>query len=105
MSAKMDWTCPHCDTLWVDLEVSGNDGDDPDPELAVDSCRLLACGKILCEKCPKFVCDGCSLLYCREHAVALGEDLYCPDCMEDISETAAEIAAEEAMEYSARSEK
>ena len=86
-----DYDCPNCNTITTDVP---GDGEDIDIEMA--ECQQLACAKTLCPKCPKAICDGCSLTFCSEHMVTLAGEKFCPDCMSEISETAAEIAAEAA---------
>ena len=91
MIRNTDYDCPNCDTITTDVWVDGEEA-----QIVLAECQLLGCGKTLCLACPKFICDGCSLLHCREHAIYLGGEMYCPVCMKEISETAAEIAAEAA---------
>ena len=91
MSRNTDFDCPNCDTITTDVPVDGED-----LELDLAECQLLGCGKTLCPACPKAICDGCSLIFCPEHMITLGGETYCPKCMSEISETAAEIATEAA---------
>lgn len=83
--ARDPYDCPICHQT---TERNG------DHEPRTTECGTAGCKVLLCPACPQFVCDGCQLTHCLEHAVELAGLKLCPDCMAEISETAAEIAAE-----------
>jgi hypothetical protein len=78
------YDCPLCGTTTTGLEVERDeDGAYVDPELA--PCNDDHCTAKLCPSCPQFVCDGCGLTHCLDHAVLVDEGTktqlqVCPVC-------------------------
>ena len=65
---KFHASCPHCDTLFVDLPVQ-SDEDGYYVELDTVPCADDECSVKLCSSCPRFDCECCGLPHCLKHLI------------------------------------